>query len=220
MAKKTESEMSNPRFLQVLMVEDSEDDALLIIRELKKGGYAPEYERVETASAMLTAMKDKTWDIILSDYKMPHFSGEKAIAVLKETNIDIPVIIVSGTIGEETAVECMRLGAHDYIMKNNLSRLCVAIARELDEANSRSKRKQAEEALRQSEERYRTILDEMEDGYFEVDLAGNFTFVNDADCRLLGYSREELLGTSFRGHLNKEDLKIVWTAPLVLDRSG
>ena len=117
------SKISKPQSLRVLMVEDSEDDALLEIRELKKGGYNPVYERVETESAMLTALKDKTWDIILSDYKMPHFSGEKAIAVLKETNIDIPVIIVSGTIGEETAIECMRLGAHDYIMKNNLSRL-------------------------------------------------------------------------------------------------
>ena len=206
------SKISKPQSLRVLMVEDSEDDALLIIRELKKGSYAPEYERVETASAMLTALKDKTWDIILSDYKMPHFSGTKAIAVLKETNIDIPVIIVSGTIGEETAIECMRLGAHDYIMKNNLSRLCPAIARELEEATSRSKRKQAEEALRQSEERYRTILDEMEDGYFEVDLAGNFTFVNDADCRLLGHSREELIGASFKGHLNEEDFDILYNA--------
>ena len=193
-------------------MEDSEDDALLEIRELKKGGYDPEYERVETATAMKKSLKEKQWDIILCDYKLPKLSGEQAIALLKEINIDIPLIIVSGTISEETAVECMRLGSRDYIMKNNLSRLCPAVARELEEADSRSKRKQAEEKLRQSEERYRTILDEMEDGYFEVDLAGNFTFVNDADCRLLGHSREELIGASFKGHLNEEDFEILYNA--------
>src|SRR5664279_3203226 len=135
MAKNTESEMSNlksktsnPQSLRVLMVEDLEDDVLLIIRELKKGGYNPVYERVETATAMKKALKEKQWDIILCDYKLPKFNATSAIAVLKETNIDIPFVIVSGAIGEETAVECMRLGAHAYIMKGNLSRLCVAIA--------------------------------------------------------------------------------------------
>jgi CheY-like chemotaxis protein len=130
MAKKIPSEMSNlkpkiskPQSLRVLIVEDSEDDVLLIIRELKKGGYDTVYERVETATAMKKALKEKQWDIILCDYKLPKFNATSAIAVLKETNIDIPLLIVSGTIGEETAVECMRLGAQDYIMKDNLSRL-------------------------------------------------------------------------------------------------
>ena len=190
------------------MVEDSEDDALLIIRELKKGGYNPVYERVETAAAMKKALKEKQWDIILCDYKMPKFNAPSAIAVLKETNIDIPLIIVSGTIGEETAIECMRLGAHDYIMKTNLSRLCPAIARELEDAKVRNKQKQAEEAdLRQSEEKYRTILENMQDGYFEVDLAGNFTFFNDALCRILGYSKEELMGMNYRQYTDKENAK-------------
>ena len=98
--------------LRVLMVEDSEDDALLEIRTLKNGGYDPEYERVETAGAMRTALREKTWDIILCDYKMPKLSGLAAIALLKETGIDIPMIIVSGAIGEETAADCMRYGAH------------------------------------------------------------------------------------------------------------
>jgi CheY-like chemotaxis protein len=96
------SEISNRKSLRALIVEDSEDDTLLIIRELKKGGYNPEYERVETSAAMKKTLHDKQWDIILCDYKMPKFSGEKAIALLKEINIDIPLIIVSGTIGEET----------------------------------------------------------------------------------------------------------------------
>ncbi len=108
MKKNTPSNISNPQSLRVLMFEDSEDDALLIIRELKKSGYNPVHERVETAAAMKKALQEKQWDIILCDYKMTKFSGAHAIALLKETNIDIPLIIVSGTIGEETALECMR----------------------------------------------------------------------------------------------------------------
>ena len=101
----SKSKTSKPQSLKVLIVEDSEDDALLIIRELKKGGYNPVYERVETAAAMKKALREKQWDIILCDYKLPKFNAPSAIAVLKEANIDIPLIIVSGAIGEETAVE-------------------------------------------------------------------------------------------------------------------
>jgi DNA-binding NtrC family response regulator len=143
--------------LRVLMVNDSEDKIQLIIRELKKGGYNPVYERVETADAMKKNIEEKQLDIILCDYEMPKFNAPAAITVLKKANIDIPIIIVSGTIGEETAIECMRLGAQDYIMKGNLSRLGPAIARELKDAEVRSKIKQVEfqrvaelDALRQN----------------------------------------------------------------------
>jgi CheY-like chemotaxis protein len=119
-AKKIPSEMSNlkskiskPQSIRVLVVEDSEDDVLLIIRELKKGGYNPVYERVETAAAMKKALQEKQWDIILCDYKLPNFNATSAIALLKETNINIPLLIVSGAIDEGTAIECMRLGAQD-----------------------------------------------------------------------------------------------------------
>ena len=161
--------------LRVLMVDDSEDDIQLIIRELKKGGYNPVYERVETADAMKKNIEEKQLDIILCDYEMPKFNAPSAITVLKKANIDIPIIIVSGTIGEETAIECMRLGAQDYIMKGNLSRLCPAIARELKDAEVRSKKKQAEfqrevelDALRQkitehklSEEKLQQTIDKL-----------------------------------------------------------
>src|SRR5208337_88463 len=127
MGGNTASKISNQQSLQVLMIDDSENDVLLIIRQLKKGGYNPVYERVETAAAMKKALKEKQWDIILCDYKMPKFNAPSAIAVLKSANIDIPLIIVSGTIGEDVAIECMRLGAHGYIMNGNLSRLCPVI---------------------------------------------------------------------------------------------
>ena len=102
-------------------------------------------------------------DIIISDYKLPQFNAPAALALLQETGLDIPFIVVSGTIGEETAVELMKAGAHDYVMKDKLTRLVPAIQRELDEAQVRRERKQTETALRQSEERYRTLSEAAHD---------------------------------------------------------
>jgi PAS domain S-box-containing protein/putative nucleotidyltransferase with HDIG domain len=179
--------------LRVLMIEDSEDDVLLTSHALKKGGFDPVYERVETAGAMRTALQEKTWDIILCDYQMPQFNGLAAIALLKETGSDIPLIIVSGAIGEETAVECMRSGAHDYVIKDNLSRLVPAIERELQEAESRSKRRQAEEALRESEEKFKTIFDRASDGILIANpVTKKFLQGNTAMCSMLGYTNEEI----------------------------
>ena len=188
------SKINNPQSLRVLMVEDSEDDALLIIRELKKGGYNPVCERVETAAAMKKALKDKQWDIILCDYKLPKFSGEQAIALLKETNIEIPLIIVSGTIGEETAVECMRSGAHDYIMKNNLSRLCPAIARELEEAKVRVQRKRVGEDLEESENKYRLSFENVTDVIYTIDNDLNILSLSPSVERILGYKPQDFIG--------------------------
>ena len=130
--------------LRVLIIEDSEDDALLIIHQLERAGYKLTHERVETKGAMLEALEGQTWDIIVSDYKMPHFSGLAALKLYQEKGLDIPFIIVSGTIGEEIAAAAMVSGAHDYVMKNNLSRLVPSIQRELREAESRRERKRAE----------------------------------------------------------------------------
>jgi two-component system, cell cycle sensor histidine kinase and response regulator CckA len=139
--------------LRILIIEDLEDDALLAIHALRKDGYDPAYERVEDAEAMGKALRDGRWDIILCDYQLPQFNGLAAIALLKESRIDIPLIIVSGAIGEETAVKCMRLGARDYVMKGNLARLASAVERELQEAESRRQRRQLEEEKRGLEER-------------------------------------------------------------------
>lgn len=193
--------------LRVLIIDDSEDDAVLIIRELKKCGYHPVYERIDTAFSMKETFQKNQWDIILCDYKMPQFSAPAAIALLKEISIDIPIIIISGTIGEETAVECMRLGAHDYLMKANLSRLCPAVSRELKETEIRNNKKKAEDALRQSEEKYRTILDNMDDGYYEVDLTGNFTYFNNSMGLILGYNQDEMVGMNNRQFTDKENAK-------------
>jgi PAS domain S-box-containing protein len=197
--------------LRVLIIEDSEDDVLLIIRELKKGGYNPVYEQVETAAAMKKALQEKQWDIILCDYKMPKFNAPSAIAVLKNANIDIPLIIVSGTIGEDVAIECMRLGAHDYIMKSNLSRLCPAIARELAEAEVRNKQRQAEEALQESEGKYRNLVERASDGIC-IAQEGTIHYANTRLAQMAGYSVEEVIDKPFIDYFTLEEV------PKVLDR--
>ncbi len=138
--------------LRLLVVEDSEDDALLLARRLRQAGYEPMLERVETPEAMAAALDRQAWDVILADYTMPHFSGLDALRLLKERSLDIPFIIVSGTIGEETAVAAMKAGAHDYVRKDNLARLIPAIEREIREAAGRRARLDAERALREAEE--------------------------------------------------------------------
>jgi PAS domain S-box-containing protein len=205
MKKKAPYKLSNPQSLRVLIVDDSEDEVLLIIRELKKCGYNPLAERVETAATMKKALKEKQWDIILCDYKMPKFNAPSVIAVLKEANIDVPLLIVSGTIGEDVGIECMRLGAHDYIMKDNLSRLCPAIARELEESEARNKQRQAEsqrvaaiEALRESEQNLASIYNTVVDIIFclSIEPAGQFRFVsvNSAFLKVTGLSLEMVVG--------------------------
>ncbi len=168
--------MSKP--LRVLIVEDLEDDALLVMRELERGGYDTTSERVETAEAMTATLEKQVWDVIIADYRLPHFSAPAALELFKETGLDLPFIVVSGTVGEETAVAMMRAGAHDYLMKGNLTRLVPAVERELREAEVRKELKQAAEALRQSEKKYRDLADSLPQTVFELDEAGNFTFVN------------------------------------------
>ena len=145
--------------LRVLLVEDSEDDALLVMRELRRGGYQPEFERVETAEAMTAALEKQVWDIIIADYHLPHFSAPKALELFHQSGLDLPFIIISGTVGEEIAVETMKAGAHDYLMKGNLTRLVPAIERELNEAEVRRQRRQAEEDLQRAEQNFRNSLD-------------------------------------------------------------
>ena len=133
--------------LRVLIIEDSEDDATLLLRELRRGGFDTIHQRVDSREAMASALRRQRWDIIISDYVMPQFDGMAALQLLKETGLDLPFILISGTIGEEYAVGAMKAGAHDYLMKDNLTRLIPAVERELKEAENRSARKRAEERV-------------------------------------------------------------------------
>lgn len=139
------------RSLRLLHIEDSEDDSLLLRRHLTRAGYDLQWECVDTLPALEQALERQRWDVIISDYVMPQFSAPAALNALKKRNLDIPFIILSGAIGERTAVAAMRAGAHDYLMKDNLARLVPAIEREIEECKVRRERRRAEDALRASE---------------------------------------------------------------------
>jgi len=136
--------------LRVLIVEDSEDDAELLLLSLRRGGFDPVYERVETPETMRGALQ-QPWDVIVSDWAMPHFSAEAALAVMQESGLDLPFLIVSGTIGEEAAVAAMHAGAHDFMAKGRMLRLVPAIHREMREAVVRTERRVIEQQLRQTQ---------------------------------------------------------------------
>lgn len=194
--------------LRILIVEDIEDDALLEVRQLREAGYEPEHLRVDSPEAMIQAIEQRSWDIVIADYSMPRFSGLDALRIAKGKGRDIPFILVSGTIGEELAVEAMRAGADDYIMKDSLSRLGPAVERELKQAESRRARRCAEQALRKSEEKYRTIIKTALDGMLMLNPNGEISDVNDSYCRMSGYTRQELAGMSIADievHENYQD---------------
>ncbi len=151
---------------RILLIEDSEDDALLIERVLKKGGLELTLERISTADEMNRALEDSNWDAVLCDYMMPEFSIRGAMKEIERRGLDLPFIIVSGTISDEVAVEMMQAGAHDYLTKNNLSRLVPAIEREIAEAGQRRKRRAAEKALRESELKHRLLVESLTDIVF------------------------------------------------------
>ena len=134
--------------LRILIIEDSANDAELIVKELQRGGYEITFQRADTSAAMTQALVDQGWDIIICDYRMPKFSAPDAMALLRKSGLDLPFIIVSGSVGEDLAIAAMKDGAHDYIMKNNLARLIPAVERELREARVRRERDQAEEMIR------------------------------------------------------------------------
>ncbi|HEO71127.1 MAG TPA: PAS domain S-box protein, partial [Candidatus Hydrogenedentes bacterium] len=138
---------SMPRSIRTLIVEDNEDDALLVVRALRQGGFEPVWQRVDTLEDMVGALEKEPWDAIISDYSMPHFSGPDALRVLQDREIDLPFLVVSGTIGEDTAVGMMKAGAHDYILKVNLKRLAPALERELVDVEVRRKRRLAEQKV-------------------------------------------------------------------------
>ncbi len=185
--------------LRVLIVEDSEDDTLLMLRKLKKEGYVTEFSRVETAEEMKKELQEKEWDLIISDHDMPIFSAPEALQVYSEAGPDIPFIILSGTICEELAVSAMKGGAHDYIRKDNMSRLIPALQRELREAEIRRERRKEQAALRQREEEFRALVENSPDVIVRFDHHLKHLYVNPAVEKVLHISRDE-----FKSKTNRE----------------
>jgi signal transduction histidine kinase len=153
--------------LSVLIIEDSENDALLLLRELKRSGYIPEMERVYNAAGLESALKKRAWDFIISDYVMPKFSGLEALKLIKGQGVDTPIIIISGKISDETAVLAMKAGAADYIMKDNLTRLGPAIERELREVAMRHDSEKTNRELKERDEELRVLraIDQLKDEF-------------------------------------------------------
>ena len=182
--------MSEP--LNALIIEDLEDDTLLTLRELKRGGFNVVWERVETADALRKALLNHPWDIVLSDYNLPQFNAPMALQVVKQIQPNIPFIVVSGTIGEASAVELMRQGANDYLMKGKLTRLAEVVRRELREAEIRLERQQAALELARTKERLQLAIAGSGIGLWDWDVpSGNLIF-NERWAEIIGYTIEEL----------------------------
>jgi CheY-like chemotaxis protein len=193
--------------LRVLIVEDSEEDVFLLADKIKQAGYELSFERVSTSEAMRDSLLEKEWDVIISDHAMPGFDSFGALDVMKQIGKDIPFIIVSGYIGEETAIAVMKAGAQDYIMKDNIKRLVPAMERELAEANVRRIRRIAEERLQRSEIRYRMLFEQMMDSFALMEqIEGregaleDFLYLdcNDSYADSIGRSREAIIGKTMR----------------------
>jgi two-component system cell cycle sensor histidine kinase/response regulator CckA len=178
--------------LRVLIVEDSPEDAVLIVRELSGGGFEVASERVETAFAMQAAVEGRKWDLIISDYSIPGFGGQAALAYYQQKGLDIPFIMVSGVMGEALAVEMIKSGAHNYVMKNQLGRLVPAVRQELRAAQERRVRKQAEATAAY----VASLVESCDDAIIGTTLDGTVVSWNAGAERLFGYTAAEMVGHS------------------------
>lgn len=193
--------------LRVLMVEDCEDDALLLLGELRRGGYDPAWQRVDTVEKLCSALDRGSWQIVLADLSLSGFGGLEALAQVRARGLDLPFVVVSGTMDEDAAVSVMRAGANDFLAKDRLSRLVPVIERELREAEERQRRREAEAERQESEERFRRALEFSPIAMALVSLEGRFLRVNRVLCEMLGYSEEEMLGRTFQSLTHPEDLE-------------
>src|ERR671912_2741073 len=218
--------------LRVLLVEDSEDDAMLLLRELRRGGYQPLSRRACTPEDMEKALRsadarDELFQVVISDYYMPRFSASDALKLLRELGYDLPFIVVSGKIGEDTAVGIMKAGANDYLTKENMSRLCPAIERELREAEVRRDRERTEKELVRSEDRFRHLVEQIPAVTYvqepiDSDTPKAITYMSPQYEAMLGYpSKKEILDEEhWLRVLHPEDRERVLTEELRTDQTG
>jgi PAS domain S-box-containing protein len=190
--------------LSVLLVEDQPADAELVLRALRQAGFAPEWQRVETEAAYLAAL-DPSLDMILADYALPQFDALRALELLQARRLDIPFIIVSGTIGDEVAVAAMRQGATDYLIKDRLARLGAAVAHALQRRQLHREKLRADQLLHASEQRFRALIEHSGDGIALVGADGIMHYTSPSTYRILGYAPETLVGQNSRTLLHPDD---------------
>ncbi|MGE3956414.1 MAG: response regulator [Vicinamibacterales bacterium] len=200
--------MSQP--LRVLIVDDSNADAELTVRELSRGGFTVDWRRVDRADTLAGALRDGSWDVVLSDFKMPQFSGLEALSVVHATGQDLPFILVSGAVGEDLAVEIMRAGAHDYVSKERLFRLAPAVLREMREAQTRRAHQRAEHELR----KMALVVEQIPSVVVITDLEGRIEYANPRFTELTGYTLDEVLGRNPNilksGTTPPEEYRVLW----------
>jgi len=180
--------------LRVLLIEDIEEDAALILRQLRTAGYEPESRCVRTEEELRDALSQSEWEVVISEYRLEHLSAPDALHIVQDRVKDLPFMVVAGTVGEEVAVECMRAGAVDFLSKNRLLRLGPAVAREVLAASGRRARRSAESALHKSETSARTVVVESSEGIIIIDRTGRVRYVNPAAEVMLGCTAGTLVG--------------------------
>ncbi len=196
--------------LHVLIVEDVEDDALLIMRQLRLGGFDVKWERVQSAAEMTAALQSRHWNVVISDFHLPHITVHEALEILKSSALDVPFIVISGSIGEETAVEMMKAGSHDYLMKDRLMRLPEVVRREIREARVRADQRQTDETLRQRNEQVRGIAANIPGVVFQVTVRSgepiHISYVSERSVEVLGLSDDpSRFLAGFTEYLDPED---------------
>ena len=203
------------RRVRILYLEDSETDSILVNRELKKAGFDADIVRVDNKTDFIGQLEEPGWEIILSDFALPQFDGLEALEIVNRKRADksidstIPFIVISGRIGEEAAVEVMRAGADDYVMKDNIKRLPPVLNRELDERAVRIQERAAKVQLRRSEDRYQTLIDLLPHGVVELTPGGVVTFVNRACTIMTGFAAEEMIGRHVLRFATPESVEVV-----------
>ncbi len=190
--------MSKP--LKILLVEDSATDAKLVMAEIRRAGHETEFARVEDGEAFRAALRGSTWDAIICDWSMPKFSARAALAIVKDRGLDLPFIIVSGTVGEEMAVEAMRAGASDYVLKDKLTRLVPVVEREIRDRRDRAAHRQSEKARVASETRFSRLAQSGIIGIAIGDFSGNIVECNVAFARIVGLTHDGIIGGAVRWH--------------------
>jgi PAS domain S-box-containing protein len=193
------------RAIKILVVEDSEDDAMLAMRMLKRGGFEPTYRRVQEVESMRNALTNEHWDAVLSDFRLPRFNGVEALDVFRASGLDIPFIFFSGTIGEETAVAAMKAGASDYVMKQNMARLAPVLERELGQALIRAEHRKGQIELEASRDRYVNLFEFAPVGYLTLSAEGLIEQLNLTGADMLGEARDKLLHKRFAQYVLPAD---------------